>query len=124
MVLAVQYVVDPSLPDEFYPLYQSMVAENGTWRFPTALAGPSIDGPPPGWDIDFTAPNRYTLAHYLSAPVSIQIVLSKVGYSYKFVEFHPNFITIDTFDAEGNPAPVEWKFLLRQVHLLTTEASA
>lgn len=121
MVLAIQYVVDPYLPEEFNTLYQSIVSEDGKWRFPK---GAFVEGPPDGWDIEFTAPNRYTLAHYLNSPVSIQITLRNVGAQYNIVDLHSNFVTIDTFDAEGKPAPTEWKFALRKVHLISPEASA
>lgn len=119
MVLGIGFSRTPVMPTRLQKLYQGIISAEGKWVMPKGSAALKIESMPEGWELDFKAPNKYTIAHkFGDRNVSIQTYMRDPSTSLKITELSDNAVTLETFGADGEPAPQEFKFALRQLHLV------
>jgi len=113
MVFSTKFGLRPVAPAGLNKLYQGIIAADGKWKTPS---GPTIELYPT-WKSEFQAPNIYRITYDIgSRAVSIQIDMLNPLYKHSITAIDETGFTVETRDADGNPAPCEWKFKLRKTH--------
>ena len=121
MVLSISYNNNPSLPEDIGTLYQCSVSADGKFQIPSSASNVYLSGMPIDWVMSMTNINRYQMIHNLNTiDVVIQITLRDPTYKYEILDIAPNSITIETLNADGHPAPMDWKYQLRKQNVVHT----